>query len=121
MRVLSGIWRKFNRSTNFIITRNKKEKIESKCRIPTGEKLLKTIQLSLNMSSMICIRDQDFIFKIYLLSKKSFTMYMYTSYGSSRNIYVTTENLECAIIWVGFKCNVFDYELVASASRIFMT
>lgn len=80
-----------------------------------------TSALSLNISSMLCIRDQDFIFKIYPLSKKSFTMYMYTSYGGSRNIYMTTENLEYAVVWVRFKCNVFDYGLVACASRIIVT
>jgi hypothetical protein len=43
-------------------------------------------------------------------------MCMCTFYGDSRNIYMTTENLEYAVIWVGSKCNVFGYGFVPSAS-----
>jgi hypothetical protein len=56
-----------------------------------------TSALSSKISSMPCIRDQDFEFKIYPISKKSFTMCRYTFYGGFRNIYMTTENLEYTI------------------------
>jgi hypothetical protein len=75
-----------------------------------------TSALSSKISSMSCTRDRDFIFKIYPVTKKSLSMCMYTFYGDSRNSYMTTENLEYAVIWVWFKCNVFGYGFVDSAS-----